>query len=213
MSNEIEEEREPLIDRGRRVANTKEPSLSERRVLTIKIADKYKNWIAFGGCAAFLMLLIMVTIVSMRKSSVGLSTELDFKQPGVEHFKAFIRGGAKDRAIDVVRLSTSRAYVSLVTECTSEDDEDTSHPLDTVQVRSLDECKAKCDVHYPHCNGFSLMMGSSFMLCDMKRTCNGIVFGKETPWDCMGSVQAANLQGVKQSIRGCGFRAMLPSSS
>ena len=81
---------------------------------------------------------------------------------------------------------------------------DIQNPLEMKSVNTLDECKDLCDAFGPNkCAGFTLMLGPTFKLCDLKRSCDGIVDEKI---DCIASMNIAKENHRFKNIQGCGYR-------
>lgn len=154
------------------------------------------------------MYLLVNEIVAIATESETSATirSIGTLQP---HHVAFIRGGGRNIPINVLGKGTNireygRRYESLVSECLSDDIMDIQNPLEMKSVNTLDECKDLCDAFGPNkCAGFTLMLGPTFKLCDLKRSCDGIVDEKI---DCIASMNIAKENHRFKNIQGCGYR-------
>ena len=175
-----------------------------------KISKKEKPWLLL-----FILIgLGCVYILAWEISSLATSSRkrISFGSPNVGSHVAFIRGSGIDVPINIegsppMKIS-SRSYESLVSECLSQEIADIQSPLAMKSVSTLDECKKLCDAFGSECAGFTLMLGPTFKLCDLKRSCDGIV---DQNIDCVASMNLARQNRQFKKIQGCGYRAMKSS--
>jgi hypothetical protein len=168
-------------------------------------SKKEKPWLILFTLVALLCLYILVwEVVSIATSDNPSKHTIPFFGP--RSHVAFIRGGGKDVPISVLGTKIRpRTYESLVSECLSDDITDIQNPLAMKSVGTLDECKALCDAFGSEkCAGFTLMLGPTFKLCDLKRSCDGIV---DENIDCIASMNLAKQNRQFKKIQGCGYRA------
>ena len=172
-----------------------------------KISKKEKPWLLL-----FILIgLGCVYILAWEISSLATSSRkrISFGSPNVGSHVAFIRGSGIDVPINIegsppMKIS-SRSYESLVSECLSQEIADIQSPLAMKSVSTLDECKKLCDAFGSECAGFTLMLGPTFKLCDLKRSCDGIA---DQNIDCVASMHLARQNRQFTKIQGCGYRAM-----
>ena len=181
-----------------------------RKILTDcncpSIKKKEKPWLLL-----FISIgLVCVYILAWEISSLATSSKtISIGSPNVGSHVAFIRGSGIDVPINIegsppMKIS-SRSYESLVSECLSQEIADIQSPLAMKSVSTLDECKDLCDAFGSECAGFTLMLGPTFKLCDLKRSCDGIA---DQNVDCVASMHLARQNRQFTKIQGCGYRAM-----
>ena len=177
-----------------------------RKVLTDcpcpRPSKKEKPWLLL-----FLFIGIVCTYTLVWEFRSLSTKTISFGNPNVKSHVAFIRGGGIDVPINVEESKplqiSARTYESLVSECLSQDITDIQSPLAMKSVSTLDECKDLCDAFGAECEGFTLMLGPTFKLCDLKRSCDGIVDQKI---DCVASMSLARQKRQFKKIQGCGYR-------